>query len=174
MKILRYFLTCSAVLMSTTAWAQWQWISQDGHQVFSDRAPPPEVAEKNILKRPSALTARNALPAALAASAADIAAAASAPQNAANPPKLKGIDKDLIAKKQQADQAEEEKRKAGQAKTLKIKIENCSRAKQAKASFESGMRMGRTNEKGEREVLDDTMRADEIKRIQTIIEADCN
>jgi len=103
-----------------------------------------------------------------------MAAAASAPQNAASPLKSKGIDKDLIAKKKQADQAEEEKRKAEQEKILKAKIENCSRAKQAKASFDSGMRIGRTNEKGEREVLDDTMRAAEIKRIQTIIEADCN
>ena len=34
--------------------------------------------------------------------------------------------------------------------------------------------MARTNEKGEREVLDDTLRAAEVKRIQTIIDADCN
>ena len=36
-----------------SALAQWQWIDKDGHKVFSDRSPPPEINEKDILKRPA-------------------------------------------------------------------------------------------------------------------------
>jgi len=84
-----------------------------------------------------------------------------------------GVDKELMEKKKLVEQAETAKRQAEQERVLKTKVENCSRAMQAKANFDSGMRIGRMNEKGEREVLDDSARAAEIKRIQTLIEADC-
>jgi hypothetical protein len=34
--------------------AQWQWIDKDGRKVYSDRSPPSDIQEKNILKRPAA------------------------------------------------------------------------------------------------------------------------
>ena len=37
----------------------------------------------------------------------------------------------------------------------------------------SGMRMARINEKGEREVMDDKMRAEEMKRAREMADADC-
>ena len=43
----------------------------------------------------------------------------------------------------------------------------------AKANLDSGMRMARTNDKGEREVLDDAQRADELKRVNAIIASEC-
>ena len=43
----------------------------------------------------------------------------------------------------------------------------------AKATLESGMRMARVNDKGEREVLDDAQRAAELKRVNAIIASDC-
>ena len=154
-------------MMAMAASAQWQWIDKDGRKVFSDRAPPAEVQEKNILKRPVA----RAAVASTAAAAADVSA--SVPQPGASAPKLNGVDKDLQDKKKKAEEAELAKRKAEEEKVLKAKVENCARAKQAKASLDSGMRIARTNEKGEREVMDDDARASEMKRIQSVIEADC-
>jgi hypothetical protein len=168
MNISQYFLIGVAGLMSMSATAQWQWIDQGGHRVFSDRAPPLDVPEKNILKSPSVQGAKKALP---TESAASPAITSTQQDNTLN---ISGIDKELIEKKKLADQAAAAKRQVEQEKILKIKIENCSRAKQAKANFDSGMRIARTNEKGEREVIDDTLRAAEVKRIQTIINADCN
>ena len=43
----------------------------------------------------------------------------------------------------------------------------------AKSSIDSGMRMARMNDKGEREVLDDAQRAAELKRVNAIIASDC-
>lgn len=173
MKIFQYFLIGIASFMSASSFAQWQWIDQDGHQVFSDRAPPPNVADKNILKRPVVRTERNDKRTAPAASPASSAAVASQAAETASAIKTIGVDKELMEKKKLAEQAETAKRQAEQERGLKTKVENCSRARQAKATFDSGMRMGRMNEKGEREVLDDSARAAEIKRIQTLIEADC-
>lgn len=154
-------------MMAMAASAQWQWIDKDGRKVFSDRAPPAEVQEKNILKRPVA----RAAVASTTAAVADVSAPV--PQPAASAPKLNGIDKDLQDKKKKAEESELAKRKAEEEKVLKAKVENCARAKQAKASLDSGMRIARTNEKGEREVMDDDARASEMKRIQSVIEADC-
>lgn len=173
MKIFQYFLVGLASLLSATSFAQWQWVDQAGHQVFSDRAPPMGIADKNILKRPAVRAAINDKSTASAASAASSAAVASQASGAATALQMTGVDKELMEKKKLAEQAQTAKRQAEQERVLKTKIENCSRAKQAKANLDSGMRMGRMNEKGEREVLDDGARAAETQRIQTLIEADC-
>ena len=47
-------------------------------------------------------------------------------------------------------------------------------AKQAKATLDSGVRIGRINAAGEREVMDEAARAAENKRIQGIMGANCN
>ena len=74
-----------------------------------------------------------------------------APQESAVPLKLSGVDKDLVEKKKKAEEAVLALRKTEEERVLKSKVENCARAKQAKAGFDSGMRITRSNEKGERE-----------------------
>jgi hypothetical protein len=165
---LTYILFAAAVTcVCTGAMAQWQWIDKDGRKVFSDRAPPPDIADKSIVKRPPGRVPSPAAPAAEAGSSD----AASAPALVASAPK--GIDKDLEAKKKQAADAEAAKRKADEERVTKARIENCARAKQAKVTFDSGVRISRTSPSGEREFMDDAARATELKRIQGIIDADC-
>ena len=99
---------------------------------------------------------------------------ASPPLQPANPAKpAGGVDKELEAKKKAAVAAEEAKKKADDEKLVKAKVENCARAKSAKATFDSGVRISRTNPNGEREVFDDAARNEESKRIQGIIDRDC-
>ncbi len=163
-------------LLSMAASAEWQWTDKDGRKVFSDRAPPADVLEKNILKRPSGRgTTAATIDAStnIAATASAVNLAASAPQNAASAPRLGGVDKELAEKKKKAEEVEVAKRKAEEERLLKAKIENCARAKQAKSSFASGLRISRTNEKGERETMDDAARASEMKRVQSVIDSDC-
>ena len=158
-------LTC---LIATSALAQWQWIDKEGRKVFSDRPPPSEVLDKNILKRPSARTVTTQPPL-----ATEDISRAPAVKKTIDTPQLSGVDKELLAKKKQADDAEAAKKKAEEEKILKARVENCSRAKQAKATFDSGVRLSRINEKGEREIMDAAARASEVKRIQGIVESDC-
>lgn len=141
--------------------AQWQWLDNSGNKVFSDRAPPPDVPAKNILRQPGGIPK------------AKPAAAPEVPASAASAPKISGTDKALEEKKKQAEDAEAAKRKVEADKIAAVKADNCQRAKQSKANYDSGMRIARVNEKGEREILDDTARAAESKRVQDTIAADC-
>ena len=155
MKHIRYLLAALTCLVSLQAAAHWQWLDKDGRKVFSDRAPPPDVPEKDILKRPALL-------------------AAAVPQSGASAPRLGGIDKELTDKKKKAEELELAKRRAEGEKVATSKADNCARAKRAKASLDSNRPIARSNEKGEPEILDSDARAAELSRIQDIIEADCN
>ena len=179
MKLIQTLLVAALTGLSFAASAQWQWIDKDGHKVFSDRAPPTDIQDKNILKRPGnykppASQAGDAGaetdPAAATASAAGAPASPVIPASGTKPT---GLQKELEAKKKQAQEAEAAKKKAAEEQVAKAKVENCARAKIAKVTFDSGVRIGRTNAAGEREIMDDSARATELKRIEGMIAKDC-
>ena len=154
--------------------AQWQWIDKDGRRVFSDRAPPPDIPGKSILKQPGGTLARGVPPASASAAVEGPAKAASADASG-EPlvPKLSAVDKDLAERKKQAEAAEAAKTKVEVERLAKLKAENCDKARTNKALMESGVRVSIANAKGEREVIDDTARNTEIKRAQTVIDLQC-
>ncbi|MEO6623830.1 MAG: DUF4124 domain-containing protein [Burkholderiaceae bacterium] len=156
------------------ALAQWQWIDKEGRRVFSDRAPPSDIPIKNILKQPSDGTLRNvaANSPAAAEAPARAASAAATPEGGAAP-KLSAVDKDLAERKKQTEAAEAAKTKAETERIAKARAENCERARANKTVMESGVRVSVTNSKGEREIIDDTIRNAEIRRAQTVIDAQC-
>lgn len=159
--MIRPLIVLAACLYALTASAQWQWLDKDGRKVFSDRPPPADVPDKNILKRPG--NRSSTLPA---------PAAPSTPAAASGTPQA-GVDKSLQEKRQQAEAAEAAKRKEEEERNARIRAENCSRAQQAKAGVDTGMRMARVNEKGEREFMDEAATAAESQRLQTIINENC-
>lgn len=166
--------TALALCLPLAAMAQWQWIDKDGRKVFSDRAPPADVPPKNIIKQPGGRAPMVVeAPVVAAASAPASAASAARPGAAASAPRLSGKDKELDEKKKLAEAAEAEKKKAEEEKQAKARAESCARAKQQKATYDSGVKVTRMNAKGEREVLDDKQRATESKRMDEIIAADC-
>ena len=133
--------------------------------MFSDRAPPAEVPARNILAQPRG--------ASVPVAAAATAPASATPQAAAASASATGTDKALEEKKKQNEAAEAARKKADEERATASRAENCKRAMSAKATLESGMRMARVNDKGEREVLDDAQRAAELKRVNAIIASDC-
>jgi type IV secretory pathway VirB10-like protein len=166
MKSARTALLALACLVPLVASAQWQWIDKSGRKVFSDQAPPPEIAADKILKRPGPRgRSVDAQPAPETAAAAAAAAPAL--------PKVTGKDKVLDEKKKQMDAAEAEKKKAQEEKVAAMRAENCTRARSAKATYDTGVRISRVNDKGEREILDDKQRAAELKHLDGVIARDC-
>lgn len=165
MKAARIALLALACSVPLAASAQWQWVDKSGRKVFSDQAPPPDITPDRILRQPG-VRARSVegAPAAPVATAAPAAAAV---------PKPSGKDKALEEKKKQAEAADAEKRKAEEQKIAQERSDNCKRAKLNKANYESGVRIARVNEKGEREILDDEKRAAEIKILDGVIARDC-
>jgi hypothetical protein len=153
-----------AVLGATLALpaaAQWKWRDSTGHTQYSDTPPPPSVPEKDILQRPSAPAPVSRAP--VAASAASDAAA----------PAPKTVDSELEAKRKKADQDAADRKKAEDAKLAAARAENCANAKAQMRTLDSGMRIARVNEKGEREFLDDKARAAETERTRAAMTSDC-
>jgi hypothetical protein len=166
-------LAVAGVSFAIPALAQWQWLDKDGRKVYSDRSPPADIQEKNILKRPPG--ARVAAPPTPSedAAAAPTASAAPAAKNNPGALKLSGKDPQLEAKRKQADEEEAAKKKAEEEKVAAAKADNCERAKKALSSLQSGARMTTTNAKGEREIMDDAAKAAEGKRLQGFADSRC-
>ncbi|MDB5895295.1 MAG: hypothetical protein JWQ88_2826, partial [Rhodoferax sp.] len=157
MQLFKTLLLAASLGLATAASAQWQWTDKDGNKVFSDRAPPSDIPDKNIVRRPggSRPPPANAAQISPAAPGTSSAGDAGLPATAANQPVVKGTDPALEAKKRQADDAEAARKKADEMRVAAARADSCSRSKQAKASFDSGLRIARTNAQGEREVMDD-------------------
>jgi hypothetical protein len=88
---------------------------------------------------------------------------------AARPP----VDRELQARKQAAEQEKAAREKADNERLDAQRAENCRRARSHLAALDTGQRIARYNEKGEREVLDDKGRAEETRRAREVIASDC-
>lgn len=167
MKNSRLILAAVALCASSAAIAQYHWIDNQGHPVFSDQAPPSNIPEKNIISGPGIQK-----PGTVVSSASDGAAPAGTP-TAAPIKAPSGTDATLQERVDKAKEAEEAKKKQEEAKVAAERADNCKRAQTAKRTLDSGMRMARINDKGERVILDDSQRAAELKRTDAIIASDC-
>jgi len=173
MKFVHVLIFGWACALPLAASAQWQWIDNTGKKVFSDQPPPLDVPEKNILRRAAGAAQRASVAPAPGAASAPDAAAATGTAPAAGVPKPAGVDKELAEKTRKAEEAEKAKQAAEAQKIAQAKAENCARAKQGKATFDSGIRVARVNAQGEREIMDDKARAAEAQRVQSVIDSDC-
>jgi FtsZ-interacting cell division protein ZipA len=151
-------------LWASHAHAQWKWRDKDGHVTISDRPPPREVADTDILGRPPAVLRRAALQGSTAA-----ASAASATAPSASAP----LDRELEVRRKAAEAEAAAKAKADEERQAVRRADNCKRARAQMVTLDSGQRMSRINDKGEREVLDDSARAEEARRAREVIASEC-
>jgi hypothetical protein len=156
---------CLLALAAAGAHAQalWKWRDAAGQLHISDTAPPPGTPAKNIISGPGAGAAQALTP------KSDAASAPAAGIDSALDKKKKAIDKD------KADQAAREKadHDAAVAKNEAVRQDNCTRAQANLQALQSGQRMAHYNDKGEREILDDSARAAEVKRTQDVVSSNC-
>ena len=157
-------LAAGLVLWGTlpAAQAQWVWRDREGRVTASDLPPPRDVLERDILQRPDTTQRKAPAPAAAGSAAAPAAPASRAP-----------ADPQLEARRRAADQEQQAKARAEEERNSQQRAENCRRARGHLIALESGQRIARTNEKGEREILDDKGRAEEMRRAQEVIASDC-
>ena len=143
------------------AQAQWKWRDKDGRVTASDLPPPREVSDKDIIQRPPEVRRVPAPPAA----SAPASGAAAAPKGP--------LEREVEARKLAAEQQQTAKAKADEERLRAQRAENCRRAKSHLAALDSGQRIARVNDKGEREVIDDRVRADEQRQAREVISSDC-
>ena len=157
--------------LSSATQAQWLWRDKSGQVNASDRPPPKDVPDKDILGRPSP-DLRRAAPPTPASTAAD-GAAVPAPSTAPPAPPPTALEREVQARKRAAEQEQSTKAKAEEERLSTQRAENCRAARGHLTALESGQRIARTNDKGEREVLDDKGRADEQRRAREVVASDC-
>jgi hypothetical protein len=161
---------------SVSALAQYVWLDAAGRKVFSDQPPPPNIAAKRILQQPGKV--KEQAPVAANDESADAANGDKPTEAVAKPatPAPKPVaakDKELEAAKKKLDDEAAAKKKAEEEVRNIARADNCVRARNAKTTLDSGVRLNHTNAKGERGFMDDATRMVESKRIEGIIAADC-
>ena len=124
--------------LSLPAAAQWKWRDRVGHVQYSDRPPPPGIANNGIVQRPQAARRLAASPvASKAASAAASAVSAPLPAAPASKPELE-------ARRRKAEQEEAARRKGDELRRLRCvpttacgPTTNCARSTRVSTWFAS-------------------------------------
>lgn len=158
----RLLAATALMAFASLAQAQYKWIDEKGLMQFSDRAPPPSVPQKNILKAPfgmpSAANISAGQPAAAPASEESKKAPSVAERNADFRKRAK--DKEELEQKEQAAEA-----------SKAAKAESCDRARNYKQEIDSGVRIGTHDKNGERGFMSDEQRAAEAQRTDKVLAA---
>lgn len=153
----------SLLLATMPAQAQWKWKDSKGQVHASDLPPPRDIPDRDVIQKPDIALRRPG--AATAAPAGESASAV-----VASKPK---VEPELEARRTRSEQEQANRQKAEEDKLAAGRAENCQRARAHLSSLDAGHRLARTNDRGEREILDDKGRADEMQRTRQIISSDC-
>lgn len=146
-------------LCCCAAEAQYKWKDSRGQLHASDQPPPRDIPDKDVLQRP---VARPQATAVQASAPAASAAALRAP-----------IDPELQQRRARAEQEAKARAKADEDRLALQRADNCQRARQQLATLDSGTRLVRVNEQGERIALDDAARASEMAQARNVIASEC-
>lgn len=159
-------LAAASLASVAPAVAQWKWYDKNRQVQYSDIPPPLGTPDKDIVQRPK--IAQEALTAATPASGPTSTAPAVTP---------KTVEPELEAKRRKAEQDAAARAKAdakiAEERVAALRTENCNRARADIRTLDDGGRLARSNALGEREILDDRQRADELRRTRDLIAALC-
>ena len=175
----------ASIVLPGAALAQaYKWRDEKGQIVYSDQPPPKNIPPGNILQAPKAAPAakESQSPAVTNAAATTPAGATATAQASGN----KGTQKPGTAgpksvaeqeadyKKRQIEAQKKAKEDTDKAAQEQQRLASCSGLRGNLAALESGQRIVRTDEKGERTSIDDTQRAADIaKAKQDMAAAKC-
>jgi len=152
--MMRLLVLGSMLLYTAVASAQlYRWVDSDGRVHYTNTAPP-AGAKSRTLAAPANAPVSPATP---GESAPDAAA-----KDASKGPLTPAEQEQAFRKRQLETQKAAEKAEA-ERKESAAKADNCERAREYLRTLESGQRVSRTNAQGEREFLDDAVRARETE-----------
>jgi len=144
------------VLVAATAGAQeiYNWRDREGRTNYSDSPPQGDTPARTLSGRSYQAPAMPVLP------QGDKAKPGSA-------------EEDLEFRKRRAETAEKDVKQQRAAAEAEEKRRNCEQARNQLSALESGQRMARYNDQGEREYLDDAQRAEEIAHTRKAVDSWC-
>ena len=141
----------------------YKWRDEKGQIVYSDQPPPARIAPGNILRAPKPAPSVVTPAGASATAGVSAKAASSAPKSTAV------LEADY--KKRQIEAQKKAKEDGEKSAQEQQRVATCTGLKSNLASLESGQRISRTDEKGERSFLSDDERARDIAKARADIAA---
>jgi len=174
-----------ALAAAPHASAQFVWRDANGRMVYSDMPPPASVPPSAVQRAParqtpavvpggSGATANGADAAAESAGAPAPSlrgAASGAPAPAATP--ASAADAEMAFRKRRTERAEAERKAEEAAAQAQRMARACEDSRTQVRTLESGVRMGRVNERGEREIVDDATRASQLESARRSVRELC-
>jgi len=190
-------LLCLALCGS--AQAQWAWRDVNGNTTFSDTPPPPTVAQKEILRQPSApivsadgrsygsadstgsgasygtsgTLGTNAPANQESAPSSPVAGAAPTGERTRVPAVRTLADQEADFRKRQAERQKAEQKQAQDEAQARQRADVCNQATGYIKMIEDGTRLMRSDAEGNRNVLDEEQRAAEMQKTQNTIAKNC-
>lgn len=144
----------------------YRWVDKDGRVHYTATPPPPGVKARTLQA-----------PASSPAPAADDTARDDAAKDAGAKDARRGpltpAEQEQEFRKRQLEAQKAREKEALAAQEAETKRQNCTRAREALATFESGQRISRTGTDGERYYLDDAARARETEAARKAVQDWC-
>ena len=146
----RFALLAAALFLAPSVGAQiYQWKDESGKTVISDKPPPGYVRQSRTIDTK-----------------------ASAP--AATGGQKSIAEQDLAFRKRQKDAQEKTAKEEKEQKAAEEKKEQCANMRRNLQALESGVRIARTDDNGERYFLGDDQRQEEIAKARQSMDTNCN
>jgi hypothetical protein len=149
-----------ALVVAPDASAQFKWRDANGRMVYSDQPPPTSIPPDAVLQAPGLRPAAERQGATGDAAKATGAVAGSTPAApASSAAATSAADRELEFRKRRMERAESERKSGEEAAKARRVAASCEETRAELRTLESGMRISRVNERGEREFIDDEQRA---------------
>jgi len=162
-------LALATALFCQAALAQYVWVGESGVRQYSDTPPPASVPANRILKAPGMRSAPAASPDSpptdAAAPANGAQPAAGQPANAA--PTL--AQRNAEFNKRRIEQQEQAAKTAEENQQAANRARSCQHARSYMNTLNSGMRVARVDDRGERIFLTDSERAREVDATRRLL-----
>jgi hypothetical protein len=141
-----------ALVVAPDVSAQFKWRDANGRMVYSDQPPPTSIPPDAVLQAPGLRPAAER-PGATGEAAKATGAASGSPTAGA------AADRELEFRKRRIERAETERKSGEEAAKARQVAAACEETRAELRALESGVRISRINERGEREFIDDAQRA---------------
>jgi hypothetical protein len=159
--LLLFLLAALCLGFALPAGAQiYKWKDASGKTVISDKPPPGQLPV--VPKQEDSAAAEPADP-----------AVKPAPVEQAAPAQPSLADREMEFRKRQKEAQENAEKAEKEAAAAARKEENCRAARGQLQSLESGERIALRNEKGERYLMDNAQRAQEVEKTRQFIDEQC-
>lgn len=168
MKVSRWMGLALCAIVATAAHAQgYKWIDKNGHMQYGD-TPPPGAKATPLGPPPPPPSGSSG------AAAAPSAAAANDGTPAARKGPMTPAEQELEFRRRIKEAQEAAAKAEKEHQQSEQKRQNCENARQVLRTLESGQRVARVDEKGERYYISDQQRAADAARARQAVSQYCN